>query len=455
MGILIESGTYGYPNFGDLAMLLVAGQRIRELCPDASVHVITSAPDSLSAALPDVVPVAVESRRAWHHAQLLPGRLHRRLPDRLSWRLRSLDHALWTAAPRCCSFAIGLKQRITGETRIDVSNWIAEIRSSRLVLVSGMGLFNDAFRDNALGLLERLAFAMRLGIPVALFGQGIGPIGDPRLLRAAGEVLPRARFIGLREGRFSLPLLASLGVPLSRIEVTGDDAIEFAYHRRPAKLGSGVGMNIRVAPYAEVGEDLIPRIRTVLDRVAAALDAPLVPVPVISSGTASSDVLTLRQIADGSAAPWQGEFEMDYPVELVDQIGCCRIVVTGSYHAAVFALAQGIPAVCLEQSAYYLHKFLGLQAQFGTGCAVVPMDQPDLDTRLEAAIGLAWASAGDVRVPLLQAAAQQIERGRAAYSRFLRSQAACGCKGREDDESPRVRRAAGAIAIRRSATLPA
>ncbi len=434
MQILIESGDYRCLNFGDLAMLLVAAQRIRELCPDVALHALTSAPDLLSAALPDVVPVSVESGRAWHQTQLLPGRLHRRLPDRLSWRLKSLDHTLWIAAPRCCSFAIGLKQRIKGQTKIDLSNWIAEIRSSRLVLVTGMGLINDAFRDDALGLLERLAFAMRLGIPVALFGQGIGPIGDRRLLRAAGEVLPQARFIGLREGRFSLPLLASLGVPPSRIEVTGDDAIELAYHRRPAELGSGVGVNIRVAPYSEVGADLIPRIRAVLDRVAAALDAPLVPVPVLSSRAASSGVLALRRMADGSSARWQGEFEMDHPAELVAQIGRCRIVVNGSYHAAVFALAQGIPAVCMERSAYYSQKFLGLQAQFGTGCAVVPVDQPDFDSRLEAAIGRAWASAGDVRAPLLQAAAQQVGRGRAAYYRLLRSQGVCGCKGRGDDE---------------------
>ena len=35
------------------------------------------------------------------------------------------------------------------------------------------------------------------------------------------------------------------------------------------------------------------------------------------------------------------------------------VEVTGSYHAGVFALAQGIPVVGLLQSAYYEQKFIG------------------------------------------------------------------------------------------------
>ena len=87
----------------------------------------------------------------------------------------------------------------------------------------------------------------------------------------------------------------------------------------------------------------------VLDSVAAALDAALVPLP-ISSHPADSDVASLMEMAAAAPSRWKEEFQLDHPSKVVEQTGLCRIVVTGSYHAAVFALALGIPAVCIEQS---------------------------------------------------------------------------------------------------------
>ena len=78
---------------------------------------------------------------------------------------------------------------------------------------------------------------------------------------------------------------------------------------------------------------------------------------------------------------------------LIKQTARCRIVVTGAYHAAVFALAQGIPVVCLSNSPYYLAKFQGLEDLFGLGCATVRLSEPDLPARLAAAIERTWNSA--------------------------------------------------------------
>ena len=53
-------------------------------------------------------------------------------------------------------------------------------------------------------------------------------------------------------------------------------------------------------------------------------------------------------------------------LRLIEQISRCRLVIVGSYHAAVFALAQGVSAIGLAGNAYYLQKFEGLAAnQFG------------------------------------------------------------------------------------------
>jgi polysaccharide pyruvyl transferase WcaK-like protein len=91
------------------------------------------------------------------------------------------------------------------------------------------------------------------------------------------------------------------------------------------------------------------------------------------------------------------------------------VVVTGSYHAAVFALAQGIPVVGIAASRYYVDKFSGLADLFRGGCDVVHIDAPGAGAALEAAIEKAWASAPDLREALRQSAEAQIHRAREAY----------------------------------------
>ena len=115
-----------------------------------------------------------------------------------------------------------------------------------------------------------------------------------------------------------------------------------------------------------------------------------------------------------------GGSTINTPQKLIEQTARCRIVVTGAYHAAVFALAQGIPAVCLSNSPYYLAKFEGLEDLFDVGCTTIALDDPQLTIKLTAAMEEAWNSVDRVRLPLLRAAATQIEKGRSAY-RHIRS----------------------------------
>jgi colanic acid/amylovoran biosynthesis protein len=103
---------------------------------------------------------------------------------------------------------------------------------------------------------------------------------------------------------------------------------------------------------------------------------------------------------------------------LIERVGACRAVVTGSYHAAVFALSQGIPAVCLFNCEYYEIKFRGLQAEFGTGCEVLDKSSHDFDERLVNAIEIAWTNAEGWRKGLLDSARRQVEAGHAAYDLF-------------------------------------
>jgi len=275
-----------------------------------------------------------------------------------------------------------------------------------------MGGLNDAFADSACPLLDELEFALQAGVPVVAFGQGVGPITNPELLARARSVLPRLTMISLREGYTGLPLLESFGVSRDRIYVTGDDAIELAYRLRPDVLGGGIGINLRLAGYAETGEDMVDKLREPLLHAVQSLNSILVPVP-ISLYHADSDVNSTSRILGGqnygSRAP------IETPEDVIHQIGQCRVVVTGSYHGGVFALAQGIPVIGLVHSPYYEQKFTGLQQQFPGGCRILDFRRPVKPVEIQDAIHSAWKSAEQVRESLLSVAARQVELGRAAY----------------------------------------
>ena len=50
---------------------------------------------------------------------------------------------------------------------------------------------------------------------------------------------------------------------------------------------------------------------------------------------------------------WQ---RFDSPMQMIRKIQRCRLIVTGSYHPAVFALAKGIPAIALVKSVTYINN---------------------------------------------------------------------------------------------------
>jgi hypothetical protein len=97
------------------------------------------------------------------------------------------------------------------------------------------------------------------------------------------------------------------------------------------------------------------------------------------------------------------------------------MVLTGAYHAAVFALSQGIPVVGVSASDDYAAKFLGLEDQFGLGCETVFLGASDASERLEAAMERTWQLAVKVRLPLLEAARRQIALSQEAYERVAES----------------------------------
>jgi polysaccharide pyruvyl transferase WcaK-like protein len=251
-----------------------------------------------------------------------------------------------------------------------------------------------------------------------MLGQGLGPLDDPALSARAAEVLPDVQVIALRERRRGPALLQRAGVPPSRVEVTGDDAIELAHSLRPGDLGRNLGICLRNAGYSPVTGRATEALAAGLRSVAGELGAGLVPVVIAEYRKQDRrSTLPLLDGVEGTESPL-GRFAR--PQDVVRQVGTCRVMVTGAYHAGVFALSQGIPVVALTSSTYYDDKFLGLADMFGTGLELVRLDGDDLRDTLEAAIRSAWKAAPDLRPSLLASAEHQVAASRRAFDRICR-----------------------------------
>lgn len=400
MRILVENGSYNMRNQGDIAMLQVAVGRLHKLWPSALIEVLTKAPDILVNCCPAAHPLSSHGRTKWCKKQNRFDEIRNVFPSTVYKVLLALDK---------------MKCRLVNN--VDLNEFLTSLYRADLVIATGGGYITDVFERHAMGVLSVLGMAIQSGKPTAMFGQGIGPLQLPKLLSKAKMILPLVDLIAIREKRAGLPILKSVGVSSDKVVTTGDDSIELAYEARVTELASGIGVNLRIAPYSKVERNHLEMLRSTLKDAAIKHNAPLVPLPTLFRSK-RSDVGTIRQLLAGNEGALDGCESLDNPIRVVERVGHCRIIVTGSYHVAVFALAQGIPAIGLANSDYYLDKFLGLADQFGSGCEVIVLDDKHVQGKLVASIDTAYRSAEYVRPQLLKAAERQVVLSRAAYQRF-------------------------------------
>jgi polysaccharide pyruvyl transferase WcaK-like protein len=389
-------------------MLRVAARRVRELWPEAVIGVITDAPERLAVECPGTIPVPATGRNAWLEVPVFGQRLHGLLPQRAATDLRRFERLLRARWPRAATIVVRARERLKGSDSTELSQFLEWSGRSDVVFVTGAGLLTDEFATRAISVLALLDLALRRGATTVLMGQGVSRLTDTELLRVSRQILPRVDLIGLREERTGRPVLAALGVPDSKMITTGDDALELAYTARQDRLhGCGLGVAIRVARYSGISDEILNLVSGVVKEVSARRSAPLIPIPI---SRAEDDAAVLHRIftQDQTVAA-------SSPIELVRR---CKVVVAGSYHAAVFALAQGIPAVGLAASEYYLQKFEGLAGQFGQHFSFVRLDDRSAAERLRDAVDGAWESAEELRTELLADTQRQIVAGRKAYAKL-------------------------------------
>ncbi|MBE9158417.1 polysaccharide pyruvyl transferase family protein [Nodosilinea sp. LEGE 06152] len=421
MRILVENSGYRLLNMGDLAMLTVALSRLDRLFPHSSIQVLTSDPEKLSEIFPSTKPISVQARMTWfsplaaRYYQLPLIRYFSKLGLFLENLLRRHKPTLFL---RILSLKLKKKAGLLEEVRLLMD----ALYRADIVIATGGGYITDEFKCETQPRLAMLSLANQLGIPTILVGQGLGPVQDLELQRQIKKTLAQADLICLREQLASVALINYIGIPNVPILITGDDAIELAYKARTEHIGSGIGINLRVAPYSEVGESIVQTLRLVFLNIASKFQASLIPIPIDHSaydGLVDPDSTTIEKLVGQDSRDLGGGAELDTPLKIIEQVGRCRVVITGSYHAGVFALSQGIPVVGLAKSKYYVDKFFGLADQFGVGCSVLMLDEIDLENKLTDCTKNLWNEAETLRPILLDAARAQIQAGIIAYQKIL------------------------------------
>lgn len=415
VGTGLNFGAAEYQNIGDVAMLQVAVERLAELWPDAEILVLTDSPAGLARFCPAARPLPREGAETWISNNVLLGPIHRFLPQSLSPGIRRLKRSLAQESPRLLESLLGLRFRLHDSTgrRSRLQEFLNALWSADLLVICGAGGFAESCRDWNLYVLGLMDAALARGVRFALFGQGIGPLADPDILSRMRQTLPRAMMISSRGTEGAAAIARQIGIPDEVFVTTGDEAVEPAFESRSARLGDSIGVNLRIASYSGVSDSHAAALGSVLRDFARRRGTTLVPLPIALHAYAD-DRRSISSILEDTGVS-NHESMPDSPQALYAATARCRVVVTGAYHAAVFALAQGIPVICLSASDYYAAKFNGLRALFGEGCTVLDPKETHWEDTLTCSLEKAWIMAEQLRPTLLESARSQIEASRKAY----------------------------------------
>jgi colanic acid/amylovoran biosynthesis protein len=411
-------GVYAFGNMGDVAMLQSCLARLAVMWPSAETTVFIDVPDELDRFCPGSIPLSTVGRDLFFGGDLFLGRLEKYLPRTI--RHLAVKSKALTAArlPKLLQYCINGRLRLQHrQAEISaLSNFLEVLLRTDLVVVCGAGGFYDGCRDWNIPILNTVEAALSRRIPVVMFGQHFGPLSDPPVVSRAKRLLPKVNLITLRGNPGARTLLESFGVRNSRIMVTGDEAIEIAYKATSAKPGIHFGVNFRLGGSAETDLIDIEKLKPILHRFSVKHGVSLILIP-IALDSYTCDQRPLKIILQGLDDLSDGGASLESPIQIINEIGRCRVLLTFAYHAAVFALSQGIPVVALAKSRYFVEKFQGLRDMFGDGVEIIYLDHPDAMNRVEGVIESVWKSAESLRAPLQKAALRQVELSMDAYKK--------------------------------------
>jgi polysaccharide pyruvyl transferase WcaK-like protein len=417
LNILVDNGAYTMRNMGDVAMLQVCVTRLRKYFPGCVVSVVTSSPEHLEKFCPGARAIHPIGRNMWFAPKRFVGRLNRMLTASMSEMLSSVGDTIRNQNPSIHVQHLKFAYRDEPKVFAHIEAFRSAFFAADAVVAAGGGYLNDLNPDQCNYTLKMLCAAKTRKCLTGLFGQGIGPLRDPRRLSLLRRACSPPTVVALREAMSGLSVLQKQGLQASDILITGDDAIELAYDSRPKQLGTALGVSLRQIGYSGMTERHMGSLKNVLTKLSDAMSAEIVPIP-ISLNEWEDDWSVIKNL---SIAGMQQDYDFGdsySPQVAIELAGRCRLVITGTYHASVFSMSQGVPTICLYASEYYHNKLKGVQSQFGVGCETVNLNSPDFESQIYDIAMHLWKDGVNLREGLLTRAKEQVDKSDAAYQRL-------------------------------------
>lgn len=326
------------------------------------------------------------------------------------------------------------------------------LRGADLFLSGGGSLLQDATGWGSVPYYAGLmGVARRLGVPVVVYAQGVGPLRRPWLRRLAAAAVGAASEITVRD-RLSCETLRELGVDPARIRVTADPVFGLApVTSRPdgglpragvdvPRGGRLIGVCLRPLPGRRGQADTERLVEAVAEALRPRLpqwNAYVVPLPLHGGVDDGVHRLLLRKLATMGAAPRV----LDWPAETSGRLsasgraggdgggrawGAGRwmelfagldLCLTMRLHGLIFAACAGTPVVALSddpKAAAHVDE-LGLDPD---QCLVAPSSCSP--RTLGAALDMVWRGRREQRERLMHAVPELAARARLTAPQALR-----------------------------------
>jgi len=282
----------------------------------------------------------------------------RSLRDRAS----DLDIVVLSAAPRRTE----MEHDVRAVSRTNLGAILREMRGAHLVISGGGSLLQDVTSLRSLGYYTGIIYlAGRLGVPVMIYGQGIGPVrtGPGRWLVSA--VVNGVDLITVRDSR-SIRELKRLGVTRPPVKLSADPALALEPAAESDRARSllhreGVPLDGRplvgLCPREWGGHELAEGLARLADQVTERLGARVVLVPL----HLPEDLSLAAGIARRSE---RGVHVLRRPLPVRDLLGVFgqfSLVVGVRLHALIFAAVNRVPMVGIS----YDPKVEGFLADLG------------------------------------------------------------------------------------------
>lgn len=223
------------------------------------------------------------------------------------------------------------------------------------------------------------------GVPVALSGQGyVIDDADSDLLAA---LVAGAATVGCRDQASADRAAGLPGVDPERVAVTGDDALGLAPATDLAlPAGPYLAVTVRRAGYVgDPADDPALRWARAADALATERGWDVLGV-ALNNQPPEPEVATLATLR--ATTPLRARWHVVEcgadPGNLVAALAGAEAAAVQSYHAALFALTAGVPAVLGAASSYYEAKAGGLAALAGVPDALAVTDPATMATSLDA-----------------------------------------------------------------------